>query len=820
MAGTEKQVTIKPKLNTAEFKAKAKEIDDAITSLKKHISELSDSAALSDRIKKETSTFTKALNDADKSIDKTKQKIKELQGTMAEAEKKADAIEQKTRETVYSETGNKQYYGAIAENKKNIALQNGASEADAQKIYDRYYNQGMDAAVASSLKGNKEYQEQASEISKANAELKEQNSILDTQISKREEITGQISDATQKIRQQNQTELDTLNGDLENRETEKSRQMLNGRLGKDISDEQAQKARSQALAMAGMFQKPSSSAGESGGAGDGLKRMLTGIKNIALAVFGVRTAWTLVQKSISYVTSESKEMANTLKGMSVAMGAMFQPAIEAAIRGVTRLFNYIAAIWKALTGINIIAKANAKLAKDAANARGPAKFDEVDVLQDTSGGSGTGTDNLMQEIELNGKLLETTTKLKNLWDAIKESIRSAWTEGENGERIMTALSGLGETVYNWFNNILDITTQWAQSVDFGPLFSSLGTFLEQIQPLLNDVLEVLTWIYENLILPMMSYVIQDALPILLQILGNLATLVDTIYQNVLKPVFDFLWETILEPFIKSVSKNLLDILQSISDHIQDVSKWVKDHKELLQTVLIVVLSIITAFNTVIGVLNIIHTVATLVNGVISVATGLITFITSPIGLVVLAIAAVVAIIILVIKNWDKLVAAVKKGGEIIKSVFRAIGNFVKNILNGLISGFESMLNAVIRGINAIMWPIRQAPRLFGYAALDPISTVHLPRLARGAVIPPNNEFMAVLGDQTSGNNIEAPEDLIRSIVAEELSANNAEIVALLRVIAAKKLSISKREVGSAAVDYINDETDRRGGTSPISALSM
>ena len=119
-----------------------------------------------------------------------------------------------------------------------------------------------------------------------------------------------------------------------------------------------------------------------------------------------------------------------------------------------------------------------------------------------------------------------------------------------------------------------------------------------------------------------------------------------------------------------------------------------------------------------------------------------------------------------------------------------------------------------------MWPIRQAPRLFGYAALDPISTVHLPRLARGAVIPPNNEFMAVLGDQTSGNNIEAPEDLIRSIVAEELSANNAEIVALLRVIAAKKLSISKREVGSAAVDYINDETDRRGGTSPISALSM
>lgn len=40
-------------------------------------------------------------------------------------------------------------------------------------------------------------------------------------------------------------------------------------------------------------------------------------------------------------------------------------------------------------------------------------------------------------------------------------------------------------------------------------------------------------------------------------------------------------------------------------------------------------------------------------------------------------------------------------------------------------------------------------------------------LSQGAVIPPNKEFMAVLGDQKSGNNIEAPESLIRRIVREE-----------------------------------------------------
>ena len=65
------------------------------------------------------------------------------------------------------------------------------------------------------------------------------------------------------------------------------------------------------------------------------------------------------------------------------------------------------------------------------------------------------------------------------------------------------------------------------------------------------------------------------------------------------------------------------------------------------------------------------------------------------------------------------------------------------------------------------------------------SSLRVPALAQGAVIPPNREFMAVLGDQTSGNNIEAPENLIRQIVREETqtSASNdllREILSAIR----------------------------------------
>ena len=53
-------------------------------------------------------------------------------------------------------------------------------------------------------------------------------------------------------------------------------------------------------------------------------------------------------------------------------------------------------------------------------------------------------------------------------------------------------------------------------------------------------------------------------------------------------------------------------------------------------------------------------------------------------------------------------------------------------------------------------------------------TQNIPHLAQGAVIPPNREFLAVLGDQNSGKNLEAPENLIRQIVREETSATKSE----------------------------------------------
>ena len=56
---------------------------------------------------------------------------------------------------------------------------------------------------------------------------------------------------------------------------------------------------------------------------------------------------------------------------------------------------------------------------------------------------------------------------------------------------------------------------------------------------------------------------------------------------------------------------------------------------------------------------------------------------------------------------------------------------------------------------------------------------NIPKLAQGAVIPANREFLAVLGDQKHGNNIEAPESLIRKIVREEGGGGSYTFIAQL-----------------------------------------
>ena len=123
--------------------------------------------------------------------------------------------------------------------------------------------------------------------------------------------------------------------------------------------------------------------------------------------------------------------------------------------------------------------------------------------------------------------------------------------------------------------------------------------------------------------------------------------------------------------------------------------------------------------------------------------------------------------------------------EPIEEAFSKFYNTVVSIIEAVINGFVGIINGFIRGINKVIDTINEIPGV-NLGTIRELDTVAIPRLATGAVIPPNREFMAVLGDQKSGTNIEAPLDTIVQAVMLALSKSgysggNGENVAYLYV---------------------------------------
>jgi hypothetical protein len=140
----------------------------------------------------------------------------------------------------------------------------------------------------------------------------------------------------------------------------------------------------------------------------------------------------------------------------------------------------------------------------------------------------------------------------------------------------------------------------------------------------------------------------------------------------------------------------------------------------------------------------------------------------------------------------------------IVTAFKFLYNGVVGIIEGIINGFIGVINGFIGGINGVIWAINLIP-MVDLPSIPSLGTVSLPRLAQGAVLPPNREFLAVVGDQKSGTNIEAPletiTDALRSVMAEgggrdvtiRFAGNLAELVRLLK-------------------PYIDKENSRVGGS--------
>ena len=375
----------------------------------------------------------------------------------------------------------------------------------------------------------------------------------------------------------------------------------------------------------------------------------------------------------------------------------------------------------------------------------------------------------LQPIEQITQSIETfiqnlVTKILDLYNAHIKPFIDSIASG------ISQIVGALLSAYNeYIAPVLDKLAAKFDEVLNGPVADALNSFLN----VLGKIIDVLTLLWEEVLVPLISWIVENIIPIIAPIVEQLGTialdLLGTIggvasgILDALGGLIDFLvgvftgdWSKAFSG-LKSIAKGFQDALNSIFSFIEN--DIIKPFDKFLSGVFAV------DWRNSFGILgNVINGFSDIVesvwNGVKGVFNGIVTFINGVFS-----------------GNWRKAWNGIV---QILKSIWNtAVGviktpiNGIIGAINGLIRGVVSGVNSVIRALNRIHFNIPSWIPVFGGRSfgfnIGTISAPQIPYLASGAVIPPNQEFLAVLGDQKQGTNIEAPESLIRKIMREELS---------------------------------------------------
>jgi hypothetical protein len=237
--------------------------------------------------------------------------------------------------------------------------------------------------------------------------------------------------------------------------------------------------------------------------------------------------------------------------------------------------------------------------------------------------------------------------------------------------------------------------------------------------------------------------------------------------------------------------------------------------------------IITAFKDIVTNGANLQNTLMLIAGIVATGLGFFFLTGSVIPLVVASIAGIVVAILALTGNLTEFARNLKDnilGGiiQFIKGVFT--GNWksawegVKKVFSGIWNSIviiaESAINAVIKGLNWLISKINTikftvpswVPGVGGKSIgghISSLSEVRLPRLATGAVIPPNKEFLAVLGDQKSGTNIETPLATMVDAFKQAMAGSGGGATTVV-------IQLDGKEIARSTVKNINNMTRAAG----------
>lgn len=450
--------------------------------------------------------------------------------------------------------------------------------------------------------------------------------------------------------------------------------------------------------------------------------MVEGLKNLAQFNDGVNPTNT----ALSNLKSALTQLKNSFAVAFAPILTVIEPILTRLISLLSTAMNYVGQFFAALTGASTFTKAikvqenYAKSLNGTAAAAKKAKgsLASIDELnnqskQDNSGAGGTVSPNDMFEVApIESKIAGLASKLKSIFDPIKESLQ------------------------NWFKNI-----------DFQPLIDSFEKLKTAIEPLVDDIGDGLLWLFENVLEPLGSFVIEDALPAFFNLLASAVEACNKAFE-VISPYLNEIWNEVFAPFAAFLGETFVGILNDVSQFFSEMGDMFVEKSEEIGTIfefLKTVLDLVSikwkvCIQAMSGQLKPFLTmVKNIISHVIDILSGLIKFITG-----------------VFTGNW--------------KQAWEGVKDVLKGILNVIIDIVEGSINRIIGALNAISFDIPDiVPGIGGKHIGFNITPVSLPRLATGTVVPrQSREFAAILGDNNRETEVVSPLSTMKQAMVEAL----------------------------------------------------
>lgn len=270
-------------------------------------------------------------------------------------------------------------------------------------------------------------------------------------------------------------------------------------------------------------------------------------------------------------------------------------------------------------------------------------------------------------------LLEIFTNIFNTVGNLASQFQKAWDTGGTGQEIFSIILGIINDILDHLNGVTKATADWAKTLDFTPLLNSIKELLKSLQPFMDNIGAGLEWFYKNVLLPYAGFVIQDYIPAFIDMLSGAIDVLNSII-DALKPLGQWLWDNFLQSLASWTGGIIIDVLRGIADALKGVSDWINEHQTTVQVLATILGSFAAAWGLVNLAIEAWNIVAGVAAGVTTALGAAVAFLTSPIGLAILAIGAIIAIGVLVVKNWDSIKEAAGKLGSWIGDKWDGIKN--------------------------------------------------------------------------------------------------------------------------------------------------